>query len=53
MVASIATQELKEDLVSVDASIGDLIGAREAESMAGKMWQNLLNYMAQLYLSSS
>jgi hypothetical protein len=53
MVASVAEQELKEDLVNVDASIGDLIGAREAEAMAGKMWHNLLNYMAHLYLSSS
>jgi hypothetical protein len=53
MVASVAKQELKEDLMSVDASIGDLIGAGEAEAIAVKMWHNLLNYMAHLYLSSS
>jgi hypothetical protein len=36
MVASVAAQELEEDLASVDASIGDLIGESEVEVMAGK-----------------
>jgi hypothetical protein len=39
MVASVAVQELEEDLTSVNASIGDLVGAREAEAMAGKTWE--------------
>jgi hypothetical protein len=38
MVASIAVQELEEDLVSVDTSIGDLVGGGEAKAMAGKTW---------------
>ena len=29
-------QELEEDLASVEASLGDLVGAEEAEVMAGK-----------------
>jgi hypothetical protein len=38
MVASVTTQELKEDLASVNASVGDLVGAGEAEAMARKTW---------------
>jgi hypothetical protein len=38
MVASVAARELEEDLASVDASIGDLIGESEVEVMAGKTW---------------
>jgi hypothetical protein len=37
MVASVETQELEEDLASVDASIGDLIGVSEAEAEAEVM----------------
>jgi hypothetical protein len=36
MVASVAARELDEDLASVDASIGDLIGESEVEVMARK-----------------
>jgi hypothetical protein len=38
MVTSVEAQELEEDLASVDALIGDLIGVSEAEAeaMAGK-----------------
>jgi hypothetical protein len=38
MVASVAARELEENLASVDASIGDLIGESEVEAMAGKTW---------------
>ena len=38
MVASAEAQELVEDLASVEASIGDLIGAEEAGLMARKTW---------------
>jgi hypothetical protein len=38
IVASITTQELEEDLASVSASIGDLVGGSEAEVMAEKTW---------------
>ena len=36
MVASAKAQELVEDLASVEASVGDVIGAKEAGLMAGK-----------------
>jgi hypothetical protein len=36
MVASVAVRELEQDLASIDASIGDLIGDSEAEAMARK-----------------
>ena len=36
MIASAEAQELEEVLAGVEASIGDLIGAEEAEAMAGK-----------------
>jgi hypothetical protein len=36
MVASAAAQELEEDLASIDAFVGDLIGDSEVEAMAGK-----------------
>ena len=36
MVAIVEAQELKEDLGSVEASVGDLVGAEEAEVMDGK-----------------
>ena len=36
MVAIAEAQELEEDLAGVEASIGDLVGAEEAEAMAGK-----------------
>jgi hypothetical protein len=39
MVVSVAVQELEEDLVSVDASIGDLVNVGEAEAMARKTWE--------------
>ena len=38
MVASAEVQELVEDLASVEASIGDLIRAKEAGLMAGNTW---------------
>jgi hypothetical protein len=38
MVASVVAQELEEDLASVNASIGDLVGSSEADVMAGKTW---------------
>jgi hypothetical protein len=37
MVASVAAQELKEDLASIDALIGDLVSAGEAEAMVGRL----------------
>ena len=36
MITSAEARELEEDLVGVEASIGDLIGAEETEAMAGK-----------------
>ena len=36
MIASAEAQELEEDLARTDASVGDLIGAEEAEAMAEK-----------------
>jgi hypothetical protein len=38
MVTSVEAQELEDDIVSIDASIGDLIGVNEveAEAMARK-----------------
>ena len=36
MVAIAEAQELEEDLAGVEASIGDLVGAKEAEAMAEK-----------------
>ena len=38
MVAIAEAQELEEDLAGVEASLGDLVGAKEAEVMAGKTW---------------
>jgi hypothetical protein len=38
MVAVAEAQELEEDLGSVEASVGDLVGVAEAEVMAGKTW---------------
>jgi hypothetical protein len=38
MVASAAAQDLEEDLASIVASIGDLIGVKEAGLMARKTW---------------
>ena len=38
MVVSAMAQELVEDLASVEASIGDLIGVEEAGLMARKTW---------------
>jgi hypothetical protein len=35
MLASAEPQEFEEDLASVEASIGDLIGAEEAKDTAG------------------
>jgi hypothetical protein len=36
MIASAEAQGLEEDLASIEASVGDLVGAEEAEVMAGK-----------------
>jgi hypothetical protein len=38
MVASVAAQEVKEDLACVEASVNDLIRAKEAGLMARKTW---------------
>jgi hypothetical protein len=38
MLASALAQDLEEDLASMEASIGDLVGASEGEGMAGKTW---------------
>jgi hypothetical protein len=38
MVASVAMQALKEDLASISALVGDLVGAGEAEAMVEKTW---------------
>ena len=38
MVAIAEAQELEVDLASVQASLGDLVGAEEAEVMASKTW---------------
>jgi hypothetical protein len=38
MVASIMAQELEEDLAGVVASVSNLVGASEGESMASKTW---------------
>jgi hypothetical protein len=38
MVAIAEAQELEEDLAGVEASISDLVGAKEAEAMARKTW---------------
>jgi hypothetical protein len=36
MVVSVVARELEEDLASIDASVGDLIGDNEAEAIARK-----------------
>jgi hypothetical protein len=36
MVVSVAARELEEDLASINASIGDLIGDSEGEAMDRK-----------------
>jgi hypothetical protein len=38
MIASVLTQELEEDLESVEASVSDLVSAKEFKAMAGKTW---------------
>jgi hypothetical protein len=38
MLTSALAQDLEEDLASVEASIGDMVGASEGEGMAGKIW---------------
>jgi hypothetical protein len=38
MVASVEARDLEEDLASVDALIGDLVGGSEVEAMTGKTW---------------
>jgi hypothetical protein len=38
MLTSVEARELGEDLASVDASINDLVGGGEAETMARKTW---------------
>jgi hypothetical protein len=38
MLASALAQDLEEDLASVEASVGDLVGASEGEGMASKTW---------------
>jgi hypothetical protein len=38
MLARALAQDLEEDLASVEASIGDLVGASEGKGMAGKTW---------------
>jgi hypothetical protein len=36
MLASALAQDLEEDLASMEASVGDLVGASEGEGMAGR-----------------
>jgi hypothetical protein len=36
MLASALAQDLEEDLSSVEASVGDLVGADKVEGMIGK-----------------
>lgn len=36
MLASVEDQDIEEDLISVEASVHDLIGAEDAEVMAKK-----------------
>jgi hypothetical protein len=38
MLASAEAREIEEELIGVEASVGDLIGSEEAEDMAGKTW---------------
>jgi hypothetical protein len=38
MVASALAQGLEEDVGSVEASVGDLVGASEGTGMSGKTW---------------
>lgn len=36
MIASAEAQGLEEDLASVEASLGDLVAAKESKALAGK-----------------
>jgi hypothetical protein len=38
MLVSALAQDLEEDLASVEASVGDLVGASKGKGMAGKTW---------------
>lgn len=39
MVASAEAQDIEEDIISVEASVGDLVSAEEVGNMAPKTWE--------------
>lgn len=47
MVGSVVAHELEEEIGSVDASVGDLVGSEEARIMARKTWDFRLSLMTE------
>jgi hypothetical protein len=51
MIASVEARELEDDIARVEASVGDLIGAEETETMAKKTWDFGLYLMTKKMLA--